>query len=212
MSIEGRIEPNSFVSLECKLRDEAGEPLEGDDGSEDQVEYVHGYGMLVPGLETALFGLKAGDAREVLVLPASGYGDRDEELMMEVDRSEFPDPEKVTKGDEFVAEFPDGENQAMLVVEVREDSVIVDANHPLAGKTLRYFVKVKLVRPATEEEIEQAARELEESEEGGHLCGPACSHEDDHEGHDHEGHDHANGESSHGAELITLGRRKSAPN
>ena len=197
MSLD-KIEANSFVALECTLRDEAGDPIDGDGGEDDLVEYVHGYGMLVPGLETALLGLGEGDAREIYVPPASGYGERDEELVMEVDRSDFPHPEDVAEGDEFVAESPDGESQAMRVVEVRPDSVIVDANHPLAGMALRYFVKVRLVRPATDEEIEKAARELSEAEEeGDHACGEACDH-------DH-GSNERNGQAS---ELITLGKRK----
>jgi FKBP-type peptidyl-prolyl cis-trans isomerase SlyD len=193
-----RIEANSFVALECTLRDEAGDPIDGDEGEDDLVEYIHGYGMLVPGLETALLGLEEGDAREIYVPPSSGYGERDEELVMEVDRSEFPDPEKVEEGDEFVAEFPGGENQAMRVVEVRDDSVVVDANHPLAGLTLRYFVKVRLVRPATDEEIEKAARELSEAE-GEHACGDGCDHE-------------AGDENGLAEQLVTLGRRKGPPN
>ena len=194
----GKIVPNCFVSLECTLRDEAGELIDGDE-SDDVVEYVHGYGMLVPGLETALFGLSAGDAREILVPPVSGYGERDEELVMEVDRSDFPDPAKITVGDERVAEYPDGENQPMRVVEVRSDSVVVDANHPLAGMALRYFVKIRLVRAATDEEIEKAARELAEAEEEHDACGPSCSHDD---------HD----EEVSVEQLITIGRRKDASN
>lgn len=194
----GKIVPNCFVSLECTLRDEAGELIDGDE-SDDVVEYVHGYGMLVPGLETALFGLSAGDAREILVPPVSGYGERDEELVMEVDRSDFPDPAKITVGDELVAEYPDGENQPMRVVEVRSDSVVVDANHPLAGMALRYFVKIRLVRAATDEEIEKAARELAEAEEEHDACGPSCSHDD---------HD----EEVSVEQLITIGRRKDASN
>ena len=190
-----RIEANAFVSFECSRRGEAGELIEADDSS-DHVEYVHGYGMLVPGLEVALLGLAAGDRREIVVTPSSGYGDRDEELVMEVDRSDFPDPEKVAVGDEFYMEYPDGESEAMRVTEVRAESVVVDANHPLAGRTLRYLVNVLLVRLATEEEIERAARELAEAEEDAHGCGPTCSHEE----HDPPG------------DLITLGLRKSAPN
>lgn len=195
---ELRIAPNAFVSLDCTLRDEDGEVLEAGEGG-GHVDYVHGYGMLVPGLETALSGLAVGDHREIFVPPASGYGERDEDLVMEVERSDFPDPERIAEGDEIEADWPDGGSDTMRVVEVRPDSVVVDANHPLAGMALRYFVKVLRVRAATEEEIEQAARELEEAEEQAHsgeTQGEGCS-------------------SDRGAEpeqLITLGKRRSAPN
>ncbi len=197
-----RIGANAFVSLDCTLRDEEGEVIEIGEGG-GAVDYVHGYSMLVPGLETALAGLAEGDHREILVPPASGYGERDEDLVMEVERSDFPNPDSVAEGDELDAEWPDGESQTMRVVEVRSDSVVLDANHPLAGMALRYFVKVLRVRPASAEEIEQAARELDEAEEA------ARAKEEEHDSgcsHDHaDGHEHGHGE------LITLGKKKSAP-
>jgi FKBP-type peptidyl-prolyl cis-trans isomerase SlyD len=189
--------PNTLVSLEYTLYDDAGELLDQSEGGHG-IQYVHGYGMLVPGLESALGGLRAGDEREILVPAASGYGERDEGMVMELDRSELPHPERVAEGDEFVAEWPDGEEAVMRVILVKEDAVVVDANHPLAGIALRYSVKVRAVREATEEEIERAARELAEAEEHDHEHehGPGCDHD----------HDHG------GEELITLGKRKSTPN
>ncbi len=173
------IQPNTHVTLDYELRDDDGELLDasespGDGEPEEPIRYVHGYGMLVPGLEAALAGLKAGDERDVIVAAEAGYGDRDDGLVLEIARSEFPDPASVSVGDEFVAESPDGDELAMNVVEVRADTVVVDANHPLAGMTLRYSVKVRLVRPATDEEIEKAAAELDEAHE--HAHGPDCDH------------------------------------
>ncbi len=195
-----KIQPNAFVSLEYTLHDEEGElldssdPEDGDDGH--PIDYVHGYGMLVPGLEAALVGLETGDEREILVSAEDGYGEHDDDLVLEVERSEFPDPAKVVPGDEFVAESPEGDDVPMRVVEVKGDSVIVDANHPLAGVALRYNVKVLVVRKATEEEIESAARELAEAEE--HEHGPGCDH-------DHDGEDA-------GSPLVQLGAKKPAVN
>jgi FKBP-type peptidyl-prolyl cis-trans isomerase SlyD len=187
------VAPNKFVSLEYTLHDDAGALL--DQSEEDRgIDYVHGYGMLVPGLESALGGLQAGEEREIFVPAVSGYGEHDEDLVMEVERSKLPHPERVAEGDEFVAEWPGGDEVAMRVVLVREDSIVVDANHPLAGVALRYSVKVRVVRNATEEEIEHAARDLAEAEE--HEHGPDCDHE------------HGHG----GEELITLGKRKSTSN
>jgi FKBP-type peptidyl-prolyl cis-trans isomerase SlyD len=169
------IEPNTHVVVDYELRDDDGDLLdasESDDG--EPIEYVHGYGMLVPGLEAALAGLKAGDERDVVVPAAAGYGEYDEELVLEVDRSEFPDPAKVEVGHELVAESPDGDEVAMNVVEVHDDVVVVDANHPLAGVTLRYHVKVREVRAATVAEVERAAAELDDAHE--HVHGPDCDH------------------------------------
>lgn len=169
------IEPNRHVTLDYELRDEEGELVDASEAEGGEpIRYVHGYGMLVPGLEAALFGLRAGDEREVVVPADAGYGEYDEALVLEVDRSELPDDKVVNVGDELVAESPDGDEFAMSVVELRDDVVVVDANHPLAGMTLRYHVKVRDVREATEEEIERAASDLDDAHE--HVHGPDCDH------------------------------------
>jgi FKBP-type peptidyl-prolyl cis-trans isomerase SlyD len=147
--------------------------------------------MLVPGLEAALAGLRAGDERDIVVPAEAGYGEYDEGLVLQIDRSEFPDPKQVQVGDEFIAESPDGDDIAMNVVEVRDDIVVVDANHPLAGMTLRYRVTVREVREATQAEIERAAADLDEAHE--HVHGPDCDH-------------------NHDDELATIGRTKRTVN
>jgi FKBP-type peptidyl-prolyl cis-trans isomerase SlyD len=73
-----------------------------------------------------------------------------------------------------VAESPDGDEISMNVVEVRGDRIVADANHPLAGVTLRYSVKVRDVRAATDDEVERAAAQLDEAHE--HAHGPDCDH------------------------------------
>jgi FKBP-type peptidyl-prolyl cis-trans isomerase SlyD len=178
------IQPNKHVVLDYELRGDGGDLLDASEGEGGEpIRYVHGYGMLVPGLEAALAGLKAGDERDIVVPAEAGYGEYDEELLLEIERSEFPDPTAVEVGDEFVAESPEGEEIPMTVVELKDDAVVVDANHPLAGITLRYSVKVRDVREATEHEIEEAAAALDEAHE--HAHGPDCDHDHDHDhGHD----------------------------
>jgi FKBP-type peptidyl-prolyl cis-trans isomerase SlyD len=174
------IQPNAHVTLDYELRDEEGDMLEASEGEGGEpIRYVHGYGMLVPGLEAALVGLHTGDERDVVVPAEAGYGEYDDDLLLELDRSELPDPKGVAVGDEFVAESPDGDEIAMSVVEVRDDLVLVDANHPLAGMTLKYHVTVRDIRPATDDEIQQAAAQLDEAHE--HVHGADCDHDHDHE-------------------------------
>ena len=169
------IQPNAFVTIDYELRDEEGDMLEESAGEGGEpIRYVHGYGMLVPGLEAALVGLSAGDVSDIVVPAEAGYGEYDDDLLLELDRTELPDPKGVSVGDEFVAESPDGDEIAMSVVEVRDDLVVVDANHPLAGMTLRYHVTVRDIREATEEEIHDAAAQLDEAHE--HEHGPDCDH------------------------------------
>lgn len=177
------IAPNTHVILDYELRDEDGDLIDASEAEDGEpIRYVHGYGMLVPGLEAALVGLKAGDEREVVVPAEAGYGERDESLVLEVQKTDLPhgeDPSHVVEvGDELVAESPDGDEIDMTVVEVHDAHVVVDANHPLAGLTLRYQVKVREVREATEEEIQGAATELDEAH--AHVHGPDCDHDHDH--------------------------------
>jgi len=115
-----------------------------------------------------------GDERDLVIPAEAGYGEYDEGLVLEVDRSELPDPAAVVVGDELVAESADDDEVVLQVIEVRDSVVIVDANHPLAGKTLRYHVKVSGVREATTDEIEHAAADLDEAYE--HVHGPDCDH------------------------------------
>jgi FKBP-type peptidyl-prolyl cis-trans isomerase SlyD len=159
-----RIGPNARVVVDYTLRTEDGTVLDSStaEGGEP-LAYIHGYGMIVPGLEKALTGLEVGVSSEITVPPDEGYGASDDELVMEVDRSELPRPNTVEVGDELTLESEEGEEALVRVVEVTGDSVVLDGNHPLAGMTLCYSIVVREVRPATEEEIGQAAAELDEA-------------------------------------------------
>lgn len=203
MAATTTIGPNAHVVLDYVLRDDEGLVLDESEGTEGEpIIYVHGYGMLVPGLEAELVGMKAGDAREIIVSAEEGFGERDEELILEVERTDFPDADQIVTGDEFIATSPDGDELVMRVVEVKAECVIVDANHPLAGQRLHYSVKVREVREASEEEITQAAQEFEAAmSDHDHVHGPDCDHD----------HDHDHGTVS--PDLVTLRTKgKSPPN
>lgn len=173
MGTRACIEPNTRVVLDYTLFDEDDDVVDASDGEDGEpIVYVHGYGMLVPGLERALAGMEVGESKEVVLPPEEAFGERDEELVLEVDRSELPRPAAVEVGDEIVAESPDGEEAIMRVIEVKPDAVVLDGNHPLAGETLRYSVRIRDVRPATQEEIERAAAELDELAEEYEPSGP----------------------------------------
>lgn len=157
------IGPNAHVVLDYTLRlAEGGEVIDASEGEDGEpITYVHGYGMLVPGLEVALAGLKAGESRTVPLTPEEAFGERDDELLLEVDRSDFPTG--VAVGDEFVAQSEEGDEEFLRVVEVREDAVVVDGNHPLAGVAVVYDIQVREVRAASDEEVEAAAAAFEEA-------------------------------------------------
>lgn len=141
------------VGIHYTLRNEAGETLDSSEGQEP-LEYLHGAGNIVPGLEDALAGRKLGDSFQVTVQPEDGYGDRDPRGIRAVKRDAFPDDGTIEPGMQFFAEGPDGEPLAAWVVEVAHDRVVVDLNHPLAGVTLQFEGTIDSLREASAEEVE----------------------------------------------------------
>jgi FKBP-type peptidyl-prolyl cis-trans isomerase SlyD len=185
-----------FVELSFTAYDEDGEVVEIAK-ADDPLGYVHGYGQIPPGLERALDGLTPGQVRDITLEPADGYGDHDPDGVFEVERTDFPNPAAVKIDDEFVAEGPDGSHVPMRVIDVRDDSVVVDTNHPLAGHKIRFDVKVETVRPATEQEIAEAEAEME--------------HDHDHEGCTDESHDHGHSHGDPSLVQLGIGPKKPGP-
>lgn len=188
------IAPDTVVTLSYELFDEHGETVERAT-PEEPLTYLHGYAQILPGLERALAGLQPGDRREISVEPEDAFGEHDDEGVFEVDRADFPNPEAVQLGDEFVAQSPDGDEIAMRVVEILPDGFRVDTNHPLAGQTVRFQVEVRGVRVANDDEIAEAQAELEER----------AKHDDEGCGC---GHDHSSDGTDH-ARLVALGKKPS---
>jgi FKBP-type peptidyl-prolyl cis-trans isomerase SlyD len=154
-----RVARDCFVVLDWVLYDEDGDVIEETDNPEQEggpkpVSYVHGYATLVPGLERALLGMAPGETQEVVVPPDQAYGAWDPDKEIEVDRAELP--ARLEVEDEILLEDEDGEEMSARVVEIHDDHVLLDQNHPLAGVTLRFDVVVREVRPATPQEIAAA--------------------------------------------------------
>ncbi len=148
-----RIAENKVVRLDYTLRNKGGDVLDTSDGAEP-LTYLHGFSQIVPGLEKELEGMEAGQGKDVVVTPEEGYGVPDPEGVFSVPRSAFPEDAKLSVGDSFIGEDDEGQALPVRVVELKEDAVVVDANHPLAGETLFFHVDVREVRDATAEEIE----------------------------------------------------------
>ena len=133
------IKEGSRVSLEYTLSDAAGKVLDSNKGAEP-FAYTQGAREIVPGLEAALLGLKAGDVKQVTVKPEDGYGKVDPKAQIEVGRERVPADVKV--GSELTGRAPNGEARAVRVKEIKDKSVVLDLNHPLAGKTLVFDVRI----------------------------------------------------------------------
>lgn len=154
------------VLMHYTLTNDRGEVLDSSSGGEP-LAYLHGNGNIIPGLEKALAGKKAGDKLQVKVAPAEGYGERDERLIQQVPRRAFQGVQDIRPGMSFHAQGSHGPMQ-VTVTRVAGDMVTVDGNHPLAGESLNFDVEIVEVRAATAEEMAH-----------GHVHGPGGHHHHD---------------------------------
>jgi len=146
-----KISNGNVVGIDYSLHLGDGEVVDASAPGEP-LTYLQGEGQIVPGLESALEGLDVGDRKQVVVSPAEGYGEHDARGIQEVPKGAFPADFDPKPGMELTAEGPQGEPVPFVVREVRPQTVLIDLNHPLAGKTLHFDVTVREVRAATEEE------------------------------------------------------------
>ena len=140
------IQNGSTVKMEYTLSDGKGKILDTNKGQEP-LTYTHGEGQIIPGLEKALTGLHVGDQKHVVVPPQEGYGPIKPEAIIEVPKERIP-PKSQKVGTQLMARNQNGPPIPLLVKEVKEKTVILDANHPLAGMTLTFDVKIVGVDPA----------------------------------------------------------------
>ena len=147
-----QITKNVVASIEYELTADGGEVIDSSRGG-PPLAYLHGSGQLIPGLEAELEGKGSGDSVQVRIPPENAYGPRNEQMVQGVPRADFPADAKLEPGMQFQAQTPDG-MLILTVVDVEEDTVKLDGNHPLAGMHLNFDVKVVDVREATAEELE----------------------------------------------------------
>lgn len=143
-----KIENNKVVSLHYVMKNEAGDVLQ-DNLEYMPDQYLHGHGNILPELERLLEGLLEGQEIEVVIPPEHAYGPKELSLILEVSHADLEDPASHNEGDPI--QLFDGTDA--VVIEKHDQYLVVDANHPLAGQTLFYSIKVSAIRDATEEEI-----------------------------------------------------------
>ena len=107
---------------------------------EDPLEFTLGAGQVLPGFEGAVLGMEPGDSKTMTIPADDAYGAYDEEMLMEVDRSQLPSKIEPQVGQQLQVRQPDGETFSVIVAEIEPDKVTLDANHPLAGKDLTFEI------------------------------------------------------------------------
>ena len=140
------IASGSQVSLEYTLSDDKGKMIESNKGKEPLV-YTHGNGQIIPGLEKQLLGMKVGGTKHVTVKPEDAYGPVNPKAYQEIPKTKVP-PDALKVGATLVARSPQGQPFPVRVHEIKKETVVMNFNHPMAGKTLAFDVKVLDIKVA----------------------------------------------------------------
>jgi len=139
------IEKGSMVQLEYTLSDDAGKVIDSNKG-QPPLTYTQGDRQLMAALENQLVGLRAGQEKKVVLKPDEAFGPIDPSAKTEVPKEVLP-PESLVVGAQLMARTATGEERPVMVKEIKDKTVVVDLNHPLAGKTLVFEIKVLGIEP-----------------------------------------------------------------
>jgi FKBP-type peptidyl-prolyl cis-trans isomerase SlyD len=159
------VSKDKVVSIQYTLKDDEGEVLDSSQGRED-LSYLHGHDRIVPGLEEVLEGRAPGESVSTEVQPEQGYGEYDASLQVTVPRDRMPQDTELEPGMQFAVQDTSGQQAVVTLLSLDDDNVVLDQNHPLAGKTLHFDVTINDVRDANSEELEH-----------GHVHEPGHNHE-----------------------------------
>ena len=141
------IEPNMRITLNFSLALDTGDEVDSNFG-QDPVTFVMGDGSLLPGFERRLLGMRAGDEAAFRIPPDEGFGTPQDDNIQEIPRREFDEEPPLEAGMLFSFADAAGGEVPGMVIAVAEDSVKVDFNHPLSGRTIQFRVRIARVEPA----------------------------------------------------------------
>jgi FKBP-type peptidyl-prolyl cis-trans isomerase SlyD len=160
-----RIVDDTVVSLDYSLRLDSGEEIDRS-RDDEPLQFIQGYEQIIPGLENELYGMVIGEEKKVTISPEEGYGEYESENFVMMPRESFPPDMALVVGERlFVRDSESDQEYPAYIAEVGDDSVKLDFNHPLAGETLHFKVKIVALRDATDEELAH-----------GHVHGPGHAH------------------------------------
>jgi len=151
MTEEKVVKDNLVVAIDYTLTVDS-KVTDSSEGREP-LEFLQGYGNIIPGLEREMQDMKIGESKDVVVSPIDGYGETDEEAFMEVPTNQFPENIPVEVGTELQVQNEKGEPAYAQIEKVENNIALLNFNHPLAGKELHFAVKVVALREPSEEEL-----------------------------------------------------------
>jgi FKBP-type peptidyl-prolyl cis-trans isomerase SlyD len=151
MTQEVKVDDGQVVAMHYTLHVD-GKVVDSSEGGEP-LQFIQGMGHIIPGLEHALYDMKIGESKQVVIAPKDGYGEEDTEAFMDVPRDSFPPNVPLKVGTEM--ELRDQNDHPMFarIDQITEDNIRLNMNHPLAGKELHFSVKIASLRPASDEEV-----------------------------------------------------------
>lgn len=143
------IQDNQVVSIEYEVRD--GDKVVDSNMGGAPLVFMYGKGQIIPGLEKGIKDMNIGDKADVLVKAEDAYGEYNADATQEVPKDQFAGID-LTEGMTLYGQGEDGGTVQVVVKEIKDDSVVIDFNHPLAGKDLMFTVALNNVRDASAEE------------------------------------------------------------
>ncbi|GIK21328.1 MAG: peptidylprolyl isomerase [Ignavibacteriota bacterium] len=158
------IEVNKVVTLNFTLTDDTGNVLDSTNQG-GPFSYITGRGMVLPKLEEAISIMMIGTKKQLRLDAADAYGNYNEQIVQVVGKENFPKDFVLEVGMEYMASNPEGVQMPFTIIEVNDDEITIDFNHPFAGINLNFDLELLDVRDATAEELAH-----------GHVHGPGGHH------------------------------------
>ena len=136
-----QVKENNTIKVNYTGKLSNGQTFDTSEGKEP-IEFVLGQGKLIPGFEKGLIDMKLNEKKTIEIAKDQAYGEVNDNLIQEVNKTELPQDMEPKVGMGLVSKSPDGQEINLMVVEVKEESIVVDGNHPIAGHDLIFDVEV----------------------------------------------------------------------
>jgi len=143
-----QVKENNTVKVNYTGKLSDGQVFDSSEGKEP-IEFTLGQGQLIPGFEKGLIDMELNEKKTITVAKEEAYGDVNKDLIQEVKKTELPQDMTPEVGMGLVSKSPDGQEMNLMVIEVKDESIVIDGNHPLAGKDLVFDLEVLEIKETT---------------------------------------------------------------
>ena len=136
-----QVKANNTVKVHYTGKLADGQVFDTSEGKEP-IEFVLGQGRLIPGFEQGLIDMKLNEKKTISIAKEEAYGEVNEQLIQEIDKANLPQDMEPKVGMGLVSKSPEGQEMNLMIIEVKDESVVIDGNHPLAGRDLVFDLEV----------------------------------------------------------------------